>query len=278
MIGSAVVRSLESRGLAVAPVTRSDADLLDPEAGRALVRRLEPTALVHCAWAPTRSAALDDAGHDLWCEASIALLHQFGASGRHAVVLGSCAEYAWGSPEPLSETGTELRPRSRYGRAKLRLGTQAAALAASGRWRLSWARVFFVHGGHEAADRLVPTVARSLLAGRPAELTHGEQERDYLHVDDVADAIAGLLATGHAGTVNVGSGRALALRSLAEAVAAEVGRPDLLRFGALPSPAGEPARVVADCTRLGAALPAFEPLSLAEAVRRSVAVWRDAAA
>ncbi|MDQ3587807.1 MAG: hypothetical protein M3350_06725 [Actinomycetota bacterium] len=52
--------------------------------------------------------------------------------------------------------------------------------------------------------------------------------RDYLYGPDIAAALAAVLEC----PVNVGSGEAVALREIVDRLAEEVGRPELVRFGA----------------------------------------------
>jgi UDP-glucuronate decarboxylase len=112
------------------------------------------------------------------------------------------------------------------------------------------ARFFYQHGPWEAANRLVPAVITSLLAGNEAKVSSGEQVRDFLHVDDVASAIAVIARSDIAGAVNVGSGVPVQVRDVVLATAEACGRPDLVRLGALPQRPGDPPFVCADPSRL----------------------------
>jgi nucleoside-diphosphate-sugar epimerase len=82
----------------------------------------------------------------------------------------------------------------------------------------------------------VPSVVRALLERRPIELTPGEQVRDFVYVDDVAEALLDTaLRPGLDGvTANVGTGVQTTVRDLCLKVAELTGGHELLRFGALP--------------------------------------------
>ena len=65
--------------------------------------------------------------------------------------------------------------------------------------------------------------------------SHGEQVRDFLHVEDVARAIVSVLDSELEGPVNIASGEAVTLKSVIETIARLIGRTDLLRIGAVAS-------------------------------------------
>ncbi len=210
-----------------------------------------------------------------WVEASLALLRAFVAvGGRRAVLAGTCAEYDWSGEEPLDESATPLRPTTLYGAAKHALHAVAVAYAAQVGLELAWGRVLFLYGPGEAPGRLVPAVARALLAAEPARTTAGTQVRDLLHVQDVAGAFAALVDSDVGGAVNVASGEGVALREVIELVARAAGRPDLLEVGALHTRPDEPVRLVADVTRLRKEVGFAPRVTLPEGIESTVAWWR----
>jgi nucleoside-diphosphate-sugar epimerase len=89
-----------------------------------------------------------------------------------------------------------------------------------------------------------------VIAGKPAQCSHGRQVRDFIYVDDVARAFAVLLDSGYEGALNVGTGEAVTIAEVAQAAATAAGRPELLELGALPSRAGEPDVLLADTAKL----------------------------
>jgi len=74
--------------------------------------------------------------------------------------------------------------------------------------------------------------------------------RDFLHVADVANAFATLVASDVEGPVNVGSGERVTIADVVGKVAELTGRPELIEFGAISVPADEPPMLVADIRRL----------------------------
>jgi nucleoside-diphosphate-sugar epimerase len=148
------------------------------------------------------------------------------------------------------------------------------AYAATSGLSAAWARVFFLYGPGEHPQRLVASVVRALLRGEPAPCSHGRQVRDYLHVQDVANGLVAVLDSGLRGDVNVSSGQAVTLREMVETAARLVGRPDLLRLGAVPARANDAPLVVGAAAR--AAALGWRPChDLESGLRHTIAWWRD---
>lgn len=253
LIGRHCIAPLRTRGFEVIAVSRSGrggiaADLLDPAAMRRVVADVRATTLLHLAWADgpdrwTTAANLD------WVASTLTLLRAFvAAGGRRAVLVGSCAEYDWSHPV-LSET-TPLDPATLYGAAKARLGQLALAAGPALGLSLAWARPFFVYGPGEPQGRLFGDLIRGLAAGHLVDCTDGEQRRDFLHVDDLGQALAALAASPAEGAINIGSGRAVAVKDMILTLARQMGRADLVKLGAKPRAANDPACIEADVTRL----------------------------
>ncbi|MEA2139827.1 MAG: UDP-glucose 4-epimerase, partial [Solirubrobacteraceae bacterium] len=119
------------------------------------------------------------------------------------------------------------------------------------------------------------SVARALAAGERAPTSAGLQRRDFLHVDDVAAAFAAIVASGATGAVNVGSGEAVTVRSIAEQLAAAAGRPELLDVGALPDRPGDPPEIAADVARLRDEVGFAPSWSLADGLAETLGWWRS---
>src|SRR6185503_13833447 len=90
----------------------------------------------------------------------------------------------------------------------------------------------------------------ALLRNQPALCTKGDQVRDYLHARDAGEALARLVEGNVQGPVNVASGVPVSVADIVQAFARAFGRPDLVRLGAVPTPAGEPPYIVARVSRL----------------------------
>jgi len=284
-VGRQVVAALRRRGHdVVAASSRARdggvaADLLAPGGPAALVAEAGAERLVHLAWYAEHGRFWTAPENLDWVGASLRLLRAFAAAGgRRVVIAGTCAEYAWdGLDGPCAEDVTPLAPTTLYGASKHATHLAAAAYARQEGLSLAWGRVFFSFGPREAPGRLVPAVARALLAGEDVPTTDGTQVRDFIAVEELGDAFAALVASDLEGAVNVASGRGVPVRDVVALVARETGREDLVRYGALPARPDDPPFLVADVGRLEreAGWRAQEPL--AEGVARAVAWWRERA-
>ena len=231
--------------------------LTEPGAVANLVDQVRPEGLVHLAWNATPGefwASLDNLD---WVRASLELFAAFvRCGGSRALFAGSCAEYDW-SYGDLHERSTPTTPATLYGTAKNALRQLVERAASEVDASVTWARLFFQYGPREPESRLVPSVISALRAGREALVSEGSQVRDFLHVDDVARALVALFQSEAVGPINIGSGEGVAVRDVVAMLAELLGRPDLVRFGARPTPA-EPPRLVA-ATELLSEATAFQP-------------------
>jgi nucleoside-diphosphate-sugar epimerase len=261
-------------------------DLLDAGASAAVVAEISAGHMLHFAWYTEHGLFWSSPENLSWVAASLHLLRSFKeAGGRRAVMAGSCAEYDWSRPQArLRELADEgvlgpvERPSTLYGTAKNATRVVAEAYAREAGLSLAWGRVFLLYGPGEDERRLVPQVARALLAAQEAETSDGSQIRDFMHVDDVAAGFVALLDSAVEGPVNIASGSAVTVARIIELVAQSAGRPDLLRLGSLPRRGGEPERLVADTQRLRTEV-GFEPrITIERGIGETVAWWRERAA
>jgi nucleoside-diphosphate-sugar epimerase len=277
-IGRAAVAALDAAGFEVLPVSRGRGegaawhavDLLKPDTAEELMRATRPSHLLHLAWTTEHRRYWEDPTNADWVAATRRLLDAFGeAGGSRFVFAGSCAQYDWSSGQPLSETETPRRPATLYGRAK----QEAAEIVEASGLSTATALLFFPYGPHERPERLVPSVARRLLAGEEAPTSSGTQVRDFVHVSDCGGALAALVNSNTTGPVNVGGGEGTSVAAVAEAIARIIGRPELLRLGALPG--DDRTSVVAALDRLHDEVGFTPRLSLEQGLRDAVEWWRQ---
>ena len=271
-IGAALARRLRTAGWRVVGLLRSGRswdrlaeiaglELMEVEAytAAALRRRLNPVRadVVFNLAAAGVTAGAHDPSELFQGNALIATqLLEAVAKGsvRRFVHVGSCSEYAAGQPGVLMDENWPQEPASPYGVAKLTATHLARVHAKRLGVPLVTLRLFNTHGPGEAPHRLVPALLRGLLNGEPVDLTPGQQQRDWLYIEDAVEAMFRVAAAEDLGAdgrvFNVCTGQAASVRDVGEFVRALLHQPErLLRWGALPYRDDEPLWIVGDAGR-----------------------------
>lgn len=258
-------------------VTWHRVNLLVPGAAGHLMNMVRPTHLLHFAWhvVPGKWATSDTWANYYWAQASLELLRTFHETGGHRMVAaGSCTEYDWRFGF-CSEERTPKRPATFYGKCKDGFRRLMEGYAGEAGMSVAWGRIFFLYGPHENQARLVSSVCRSLLNGEYARCTHGNQIRDYMYVEDVADAFVALLDSDVKGPINIASGQPVALRELVFRIADRLGKRNLVELGAIPVPEHETDFVVGDTRRLRTQLHWRPKNTLAQGIEKTIDWWAD---
>jgi nucleoside-diphosphate-sugar epimerase len=229
-----------------------DCDVLDDAAVAAVMKAARPEIVVH-------AAGLPDWRREPTLAPSMVRLHALGtthvleaarlAGAGRVVVVGSAGEYG-DAAGPLAEDRT-ARPIDPYSVSKLAATEIALAYDRAFGLPCTVVRPFVVYGPGEPENRLLSTVfRRSLDGGGPTDFTRGEQVRDFVFVDDVAEgALRAAITPAAAGAIlNLGTGVGTRVRD-AVALAVEIAGATVKPvFGALPYRPGEPASLLADTT------------------------------
>jgi nucleoside-diphosphate-sugar epimerase len=248
-------------------------DLLELDAVMQQLKKIQPEICIHLAWyaEPGKYWVSEENLRMLSTTLQLAsCLAKLGC--KKFVGTGTCVEYDTDLGY-LSENSS-TKPRSLYAAAKLASCNILIELAGGAHLDFAWARLFQPFGPYEDQHRLVPSIICSLLHNRAANLTKGEQIRDFLHVQDVARAIWAITQSKLSGPVNVGSGTPISVRDLAAKIGDILGKQDLLRFGALPMSPTEPKFICANNARLRdntAWVPLFD---LEEGLRHTITWWK----
>jgi len=226
------------------------ANLLDLTQVETLLKNIRPTHLLHFAWYTTPGKYWTSLENLYWVQASLALFRNFQKEGgQRAVIAGTCAEYDWNYGY-CSEFITLRNPTTPYGICKNALQEMLDVYSNNKSFTSAWGRIFFLYGPHEYPSRLVPSVIRSLLHGKPAQCSHGNQIRDFLYVKDAADAFVQLLENDIHGPVNIASGQLFALKDLINKIAQKLDRQDLVQLNVIPNPTNDPNFLGGDIKRL----------------------------
>ena len=167
------------------------------------------------------------------------------------VVCGSCFEYGSSAAHyKRIPVGAPLRPRGAYAASKAAASIGMLALAEEHQLRLTLLRPFHVYGAGEIEPRFFPSMCRAARAGFDFPMTAGEQIRDFVPVEDVADRFLQALdhpaQPGRPLVKNVGSGRPQTLLGFAEHWWSKLGATGKLLPGAVKYRPHEMMRCVPD--------------------------------
>ncbi|HXX92237.1 MAG TPA: NAD(P)-dependent oxidoreductase, partial [Planctomycetota bacterium] len=248
-IGSHVARELLGRGHEVHATLRrsSDRRRIREIEGRLRIHEgemdlipLRPDVAIHLAWYAVPGKYLT-APENRDCLAGSRRLLQ--ALPCRAIFAGTCFEF----DTRIGRLGEEspTRPTTLYAECKDALRREVVQRPDS-----AWIRFFYQFGPWEDERRLVPSVIRSVLRGEPAKVSPGEQQRDFLHIEDVASAVCAVAESTLEGCVNIGSGESPTIKEIVTRIGVLGGRGDLIRLGEVPYYEGEPMLIVADNARL----------------------------
>jgi UDP-glucose 4-epimerase len=294
-IGSALVRRLAGEGSAVRvlddlsigrrsyldgqPCELVVASLADPAAVRTAVAGCD--AVVHLA----ARAGIPDSVTDPLGTFEANVTHTLGVldaarrAGVRRFILAS-SNAVLGPHEPPADETVLPRPTSPYGASKLAGEAYVTAYAATYGMAACALRFSNAYGPRSLHKKsVVAAWLRSVLGGGPVTIHgDGEQTRDFVHVDDLAAALAAALRAPEervAGAVfQVGTGRETTVNELAAALEAALGRP--LEVRREPVRTGDVLRNASRVDRAAEQLGWRAAIGLADGLRQTAA-WFAAA-
>jgi nucleoside-diphosphate-sugar epimerase len=187
---------------------------------------------------------------------------------KHWIGIGSQAEY--GHYEVALKEDFPAKPTTAYGVAKLASGILTAKMSEMAGMRHTWVRLLAAYGPGDDPRHLIPSVILTLCSGKKPVLTRGEQQWDYLYVQDAAKALSLIAATGATGTLNLSSGDTVVIRNLVASIRDLVDPRLALGFGEVPYRPDQVMYLNADISRLQSATGWKPEISLEEGLRRTV--------
>ena len=199
--------------------------------------------IIHLAWYAVPGKYLTSEVNIDCLSGTLNLVKGASAGGiKRFIGIGTCFEYD--HIDGMLSTNTPIKPLSLYAASK------AATYLVISQWlsqkniEFVWCRLFYLYGEGERAERLVPYIRSKLENNQTAELTSGTQVRDYINVSEAGSMIASMAFNKVLGCANICSGIPITIRELAEQIADEYGKRELLRFGARPDNLVDPPCVV----------------------------------
>lgn len=276
MVGSAIVRRLERDGFEnILTATRSELDLRDASAVDAWFRDQRPEYVFHVAGTvggihANNSRPADFLYDNLMIHATV-LRSAWQTGARKLLYLGSSCIYPRDCPQPIREeyllTGPLEKTNDAYAIAKISGLMSCEAYRRQHGCDFISAMPTNLYGPNDnfdlAGSHVLPALVRKFHECRIAaegggegagEVTiwgTGSPKREFLHVDDLADACVFLMENySDSQTINVGTGEDLSIRELAELIRDAVCPDARLTFDA-GMPDGTPRKLL-DVSRLHA--------------------------
>ena len=191
---------------------------------------------------------------------------------RRIVLVGSSYEYG----ARRSDDG--LDPFNAYSASKVAAG--AFARAAFNTWGapVVWTRLFQVYGPGQRERALIPAAIQAALNGEEFRMTAGEQQRDFIFVEDVvAGLVAAATAPGIEGrALDIGTGQLHRIRAVVERIWLLSGAHGQILAGALPYRPGEVPAIPADVGRTRRLTGWEARMGLEEGLQKTIEAMRDA--
>lgn len=292
MVGSALVRALTRAGftnLVTAP--RPGVDLRDCEAVRRLFAGTKPEVVILAAAKvggiqANRTRPAEFMYDNLAIQTNV--IHEAQAAGvRELVFLGSSCVYPRECPQPMKEeyllTGPLEPTNEGYALAKIAGLRMAQYYQRQYGMRVLCPMPSNLYGTndnfHPENSHVLSALVRKFVdAADRGESTvtvwgTGKARREFLHVDDLADAVMLLLEKWHsAEIINVGAGEDISIRELAELIARKAGFTGEIRWDS-SMPDGMPRKLL-DVSKIEAL--GFRPrISLEEGIEQTIHEYRE---
>lgn len=155
-------------------------------------------------------------------------------------VTGTCFEYGMKSGSLSASMPTD--PQNPYALAKDTLRKYLQQLQSKNYFELKWIRLFYMYGKGQSANSVLSQLEVALQKGNEYfNMSGGEQLRDYLPVETVAEHIVSLaLSKDKNGIYNCCSGKPVSIRKLVENYLLENNKTIKLNLGHYPYPDYEP--------------------------------------
>lgn len=215
------------------------------------------------------------------------------AAVEHLLYASSSSVYGGNTQMPFSEHDNVDHPVSLYAASKKANELMAHTYSHLYQLPTTGLRFFTVYGPWGRPDMAYFLFAKAILAGQPIDVfNHGQMERDFTYIDDIAEGVVRLLdcppvanpafdkaqadpATSWAAyrVLNIGNHQPVPLMRYIETLEQALGKTAQKNF--LPMQNGDVSATYADTTALQA-LTGFAPrTTVAEGVQRFVAWYRD---
>lgn len=210
----------------------------------------EPDAMIHLAWEglPNYKSSFH---LDVNYPRHAAFLGNLIRNGlRNITVTGTCLEY--GMQEGALTEDIPAKPANPYAMAKDMLRRRLQELQTGFPFIFRWVRLFYMYGRGQNQKSLLSQLEKALEEGASVfNMSGGDQVRDYLPVEKVADYLARIATQEEViGIINCCSGNPVAVKDLVKDYLRRTHKEIKLNLGYYPYPDYEPMKFWGDNKKL----------------------------
>lgn len=263
-----------SRPLDDERIAQHEIDFSNEQACAATLGAIQPTQLIHLAGYANTERSI----------ASIAQALQFNLNASINLILGAmdqtpnCRVILPGSLENASPWREPLSLGSAYGMSKAMVEVLSGSLNQLYNANVINLRIGMAYGENDPnRRRIIPSVIEAFLAGRSPQISSGARLCDWIHAEDVAEALirAALLPEARPANLDIGWGKLDSIATVVDTIRDIMGidiQPSIAPHLARPN---EQARF-ADIETASAALDGWRPrITLREGLARTIAGYRE---
>jgi len=222
-VGQAIVATLAAKHVPCLALGSKDIDLTELGAAEQMTQRLRANDAIVMV-----SALTPDRGRDIATfMANLRMMQALcDALGRqpvgHVVNIGSDAVYP--DAASLVDETTPTAPNGFHGMMHL---ARELMLASVAKMPVAYLRPSLLYGAGDTHNGYGPNRYRRTAAaeGKIQLFGNGEEQRDHVYIDDVAELIWRCLAHRSSGTLNIATGKSASFREVADTVAAQFSKP-----------------------------------------------------
>ena len=137
---------------------------------------------------------------------------------RAFIQMGSSIEY--GNIKSPQKENSKCNPKSIYGKSKLLASTHLIDLFKKRKFPATILRLYLAYGPRQDTNRFLPIIIQGCIKNKKFPCSEGKQLRDFIHVNDVVNAIFKSLSSKNARgqIINIGSGKPRKIRKIIERV------------------------------------------------------------
>lgn len=183
-----------------------------------IFNELNITDVIHCAWSGVSGRVRNSPKQNINLKITKNLLNAIRYKKiKCFIALGSQAEY--GSKFYKIHENSELRPRTKYGKTKIKILKKIRIFCTNNNIRFVWLRIFTGYGPNSENNWIIPSTIFKLINNQKTEFTSGNQIYNFIYVSDIASAIKKSLFNRNAnGIFNLGSQKSYTIKYIVKLI------------------------------------------------------------